>query len=64
MATIVLRCPSCRPHYQVVRTSEKRLGWVVRADYVGYLAVRSEGVKTPPKTCPECGSGLVNGGTP
>ena len=59
MATKVLRCPLCHPHFRVVRLGKRRLGWVVREDYVGYLAIISDGVKTPPKECPECGSVLV-----
>jgi hypothetical protein len=34
------------------------LGWAVREDYVGYLVVRAEGIKHPPRHCPECGSPL------
>lgn len=55
MATKVLRCPACiKPRYRVVG----RRGWAVRADYVGYLAINFDGVKTPPKACPECQTAL------
>ena len=59
MATKVLRCPNCKPHYRVASNGH-RTGWVVREDYVGYLVVKgANGIKPPPKRCPECGNEMV-----